>query len=81
MSVHKLDIVSQKLILTPKLQLMTTMWKYLVTILLEKITHLTLNMYYKDTLPFKLSNIKYLQECITFEIIIGIKCCKFLVSL
>ena len=49
--------------------------------IIRKITHLTLNMYYKDTLPFKLSNIKYLQECITFEIIIGIKCCKFLVSL
>ena len=67
MPVHKLDIVSQKLILTPKLQLMTTMWKYLVTILFGKITHLTLNMFcHKDTLAFKQINIKYLQECIRF---------------
>ena len=27
---------------------------------------------------FKLVNIKYLQECITFEIRIGRKCCKFI---
>ena len=33
---------------------------------------------YKNTLPFKLINIKYLQVCITFEIRIGIKCCKFI---
>ena len=35
-------------------------------------------IYYKGTLPFKLVNIKYLQECITFEIRIGRKCCKFI---
>ena len=35
-------------------------------------------VYYKSTLPFKIINIKYLQECITFEIRIGRKCCKFI---
>ena len=35
-------------------------------------------VYYKNTLHFKLINIKYLQVCITFEIRIGIKCCKFI---
>ena len=35
-------------------------------------------VYYKNTLPFKIINIKYLQECITFEIRIGRKCCKFI---
>ena len=34
--------------------------------------------YYKNTLPFKLINIKCLQECITSEIRIGRKCCKFI---
>ena len=34
-------------------------------------------VYYK-TLPFKLINIKYLQECITFEVRIGRKYCKFI---
>ena len=33
---------------------------------------------YKKTLPFKLINIIYLQECIAFEIRIGRKCCKFI---
>ena len=32
-------------------------------------------VYYKNTLPFKLINIKYLQECISFE---KRKCCKFI---
>ena len=36
--------VSQKLVLTPKLHLMKTIWKYQVTILLEKFTHLTVNV-------------------------------------
>ena len=35
-------------------------------------------IYYKNTLPFKLVIIKYLQELITFEIRIGRKCCKFI---
>ena len=35
-------------------------------------------VYYKNTRPFELINIKYLQECITFEIKIGRKCCKFI---
>ena len=35
-------------------------------------------VYYKHKLPFKIINIKYLQECITFEIRIGRKCCKFI---
>ena len=35
-------------------------------------------VHYKSTLPFKLINIIYLQECITFEIRIGRKCCKFI---
>ena len=61
---------------------MTTIWKYLVIILLEKITHLTLNVgefaFIKNTLPIKLIILKYLQEYITFEIRIGRKCCKFI---
>ena len=32
-------------------------------------------VYYKNTLPFKLINIKYFQECISFE---KRKCCKFI---
>ena len=35
-------------------------------------------VYYKNTLPFKLINVKYLQECISFEIRIWRKCCKFI---
>ena len=35
-------------------------------------------VYYKNTLPFKSIDIKYLQVCITFEIRIGIKCRKFI---
>ena len=51
----------------------TTIWKYLVTILLEKTTHLTLKVgefafIHKDTLTFKLINVKYHQEYISFEI-------------
>ena len=38
----------------------------------------TVCFYYKNTLPFKLINIKYLQECISFEIKIREKCCKFI---
>ena len=34
--------------------------------------------YYRNTLPFKLINIKYLQECISFEIRIGEKCWKLI---
>ena len=62
---------------------MTTTCKYLVTILLEKITHYNTKrgvvcVYYKNTRPFKLINTKYLQESITFEIGIGRKCYKFI---
>ena len=35
-------------------------------------------VYYKNTLPFKLINIKYLQKCITFQLRIGRKCCKLI---
>ena len=35
-------------------------------------------VYFKNTLPFKLIGIKYLQACITFEIRIGRKCFKFI---
>ena len=35
-------------------------------------------IYYKNTLPFKIIKRKYLQECITFEIRIGRKYCKFI---
>ena len=41
---HLILVVSQKLILNPKLYLTTIIWKYLVATLLEKITHLTLNL-------------------------------------
>ena len=33
-------------------------------------------VYYKNTLPFKLITINYLQKCISFDIRIGEKCCK-----
>ena len=56
---------------------MATIWKYLVKILLEKINYLTWeSLRLKNTLSFKLVNTKHLQECITFEIRIGRKCCK-----
>ena len=35
-------------------------------------------VYYKNTLSFQIINIKDLQECITFQIRIGRKCCKFI---
>ena len=35
-------------------------------------------VYYKNALPSKLINIKYLQECITLEIRIGRKYCEFI---
>ena len=35
-------------------------------------------VYYKNTLPFKLINIKYLQECISLKIRIEGKCCKLI---
>ena len=35
-------------------------------------------VYYKNTLPFTLINIKSLQESISFEIRIGRKCCKLI---
>ena len=34
-------------------------------------------VYYKSTLLFNIINIKYPQECITFKIRIGRKCCNF----
>ena len=33
--------------------------------------------YYKSSLPFRLINVKYLHESISFELKIGGKCCKF----
>ena len=35
-------------------------------------------VYYKNTLPLKLVNINYLQECLNFEIKIGNKLCNFI---
>ena len=35
-------------------------------------------VYYKNTLPLKLVNINYLQECLNFEIKIGHKLCNFM---
>ena len=34
-------------------------------------------VYYKSSLPFRVINVKYLQESIPFELRIGGKCCKF----
>ena len=34
-------------------------------------------VYNKSSLPFKVVNVKYLQESISFELRIGGKCCKF----
>ena len=34
-------------------------------------------VYYKSSLPFRVINVKYLQESILFELRIGGKCCKF----
>ena len=33
-------------------------------------------VYYKNALPFRVINVKYLQESILFELRIGCKCCK-----
>ena len=43
-STNLIIFISQNPISPPKLHLMTTIWKYLVTTILETITHLTLNM-------------------------------------
>ena len=34
-------------------------------------------VYYKSSLPFRVIKVKYLQECISFELRIGRKCCRF----
>ena len=34
-------------------------------------------VYYKSSLPFRVINVKYLQQSISFELRIGSKCCKF----
>ena len=34
-------------------------------------------VYYKSSLPFRVINVKYLQQSILFELKIGSKCCKF----
>ena len=34
-------------------------------------------VYYKSSLPFRVINVKYLQESISFELRIGGKCCRF----
>ena len=34
-------------------------------------------VYYKSSLPFRVINVKYLQESISSELRIGGKCCKF----
>ena len=60
---------------------MTKIWKYLDTILSGKITYLTVNVVesicYKSSLPFRVINVRYLQESISFKLRIGAKCCKF----
>ena len=35
-------------------------------------------VYYKSSLPFRVINVKYLQESISFELRIGGKCCKII---
>lgn len=55
----------------------------LMIILLDKITFLEVDkdgegrVYYNEYLPFKITNVKYLQECILFAIEVGKKCLKF----
>ena len=34
-------------------------------------------VYYKSLFLFRVINVKYLQECISFELKMGGKCCKF----
>ena len=34
--------------------------------------------YYKNALPFKVINVKYLLESISFELRVRVKCCKFI---
>ena len=34
-------------------------------------------IYYKNSLPFRVIHVKYLQESISFDLRIGGKCCKF----
>ena len=81
---YRSTFLSPNLILfvSQKLHLMMTIWKYVVTTLLQTINHLTLNVWQFafsiKTLSFKLISIQYLQECISFEIRIGEKCFKFI---
>ena len=59
---------------------MTTIWKYMVTIILETTTYL-IQIVGEFAFIIKahyLLNIKYLQECVSFEIRIGGKRCKFI---
>lgn len=71
----------KKLVSIPKLHLMIEILKYLNTAVLKKNTHLTVtrgvSVYHENSLTFKVINVKYLQECISFEIRVGEKCCRF----
>ena len=37
-----------------------------------------INTYHEDSLPLKIIEIQYLQECISFQLIIGDKLCHFI---
>ena len=61
---------------------MTKIWKYLEYNLVRE-DHPSNSkrggvcIYYKSSLPFRVINVKYLQESISFELKIGGKCCRF----
>ena len=61
--------------------MMMTIWTFLVMIYSDKTPHLILKeavfVFIIDSLPLKILSIKYLHECISFEIRIGSKLCKF----
>ena len=79
---NKKLFVSQELILTPKLYLITRNLDIPGYNIIRKIMHVAVNMgefaFILKTLPFKLISTKYLQEWITFEIKIERKCCNFI---
>ena len=81
-TVHKFDVI-QSLILIHPFYMMTMIYKFQVMIFIGKDHPLNIKrggvcIYYKISLPLKIKNIHYLQECINFEIKIKDKLCNFI---
>ena len=75
-------LVSLKLISIPKLHLMMAIWKYVDTLIREdhpsNSEQVGIYASYQNLLPLKVINVKYLQESISFDFGIRVKCCTFI---